>query len=69
MFQGIKYKLGLCRMRSCKYGNEQGVCGYSYYTGQTRTKALMDMYGLPAGSPELKRLLVDTHPCPLYEHK
>lgn len=29
----------------------------------------MDMYGLPAGSPELKRLLVDTHPCPLYEHK
>lgn len=64
-----KSKMGLCRARSCKYGDNQGVCNYSYYKEQTRTKALIDMYGLPAGSPELKRLLVDTHPCPLYEHK
>jgi len=63
-----KSKPGLCRMRSCKYGNEQGVCGYSYYTGQTRTKTLMDRYDLPADSPELRERL-RSHPCPLYERK
>lgn len=63
-----KSKMGLCRLRSCKYGNEQGVCSYSFYTGQTRTKAIMDMYGLPANSPELFELL-RSHPCPLYERK
>lgn len=62
-------KLGLCRARSCKYRNQFGECGYSYYKDKTRTKTLMDRCNLPAGSPELKRLLVDTHPCPLYEHK
>lgn len=51
-----KTKPELCRARSCKYGDNQGVCNYLYVKNQTRTKALMDMYGLPAGSPELKRL-------------
>lgn len=63
-----KSKPGLCRARSCKYGNEQGVCDYSYYKDRTRTKTLMDMYELPANSPELRELLA-SHPCPLYEHK
>lgn len=63
-----KSKPGLCRARSCKYGDNQGVCNYSYYKEQTRTKTLMDMYELPANSPELRELLA-SHPCPLYEHK
>lgn len=63
-----KSKMGLCRARSCKYGDNQGVCNYSYYKEQTRTKSLMDRYDLPADSPELRELL-RSHPCPLYEHK
>lgn len=59
--------MGLCTM-DCTYRNADGICGYSAVHDQTRTKTLMDKYGLQQGSKRQRRML-RAQPCPLYKKK